>query len=146
LNPGRGKPPTNGFTKDGPRKAKGGKPKGCLNKTTISVKNALIEAFDLMGGVPALVKWARMNQTDFYKLWTRLLPIQVTGAEGGPLRIETKHDLARLSIDELSTLAGLVDKTKLARAAGGETIVGGIEITSVCIPDAVSATDEESGL
>ena len=110
-----------------------GRPKGIPNKTTLSVKQALVDAFDLMGGVPALVKWARTNQSEFYKLWCRLLPVQVTGAEGGPIKIETKHDLSRLSIDELTRMAELVDKSRLARAAGGDTTVGGIEITGVVL-------------
>jgi hypothetical protein len=93
-----------------------------------SVKEALAEAFEQMGGVPSLVKWGRLNQTDFYKLWTRLLPIQITGNDGGPIVVENKHDLSKLSIDELTTLANLVDKASIARAAAGETVAGGVAV------------------
>lgn len=65
-----------------------GRKKGVPNKTTASVKAALVEAFDKRGGVPALVKWASANETEFYKLWGRLVPHEVTGAGGGPLGIK----------------------------------------------------------
>lgn len=65
----------------------GGRPKGAVNKTTKAVKEALVEAFDELGGVPALVKWGQKNPTGFYQLWGKLMPIQaeVSGADGGPI-------------------------------------------------------------
>lgn len=56
----------------------GGRRKGSVNKTTASVKQALTEAFTQKGGVPALLKWAKANETEFYKLWGRLVPVDVT--------------------------------------------------------------------
>jgi hypothetical protein len=47
------------------------------NKTTIAVKQALQEAFQGIGGVPALTAWARDNQGEFYKLYAKLLPTEV---------------------------------------------------------------------
>lgn len=64
-----------------------GRPKGIPNKTTASVKAALVEAFQKRGGVPALVRWAKENETEFYKLWGKLVPHEVTGEGGGPLGI-----------------------------------------------------------
>lgn len=43
-------------------------------KVTISARDNLAQAFDLMGGVPALVVWGRENPTDFYRIWARLIP------------------------------------------------------------------------
>lgn len=54
-----------------------GRKKGVPNKTTASVKAALIEAFDKLGGVKALVAWARTEKTEFYKLYAKLLPTEV---------------------------------------------------------------------
>jgi hypothetical protein len=105
-----------------------GRKKGTQNKVTLSVKQALIDAFEGLGGVPSLIRWGRMNPGDFYKLWTRLLPIQITGEGGGPVVVENKHDLSKLSIDELTTLAALVDKATIARAAAGEIIAGGVSV------------------
>lgn len=114
---------------DGKVRNPAGRPKGSQNKVTISVKAALQEAFTDLGGVPALVRWARMNTTDFYKLWTRLLPLQITGNDGGPIQIvKTKHDLSKLSVEELTTLAKLVDKTSMAQAEAGEQVEGGVSI------------------
>lgn len=58
-------------------KKTGGRQKGTPNKATASVKAALEAAFDQLGGVDALVSWARNEQTEFYKLYSRLLPVQM---------------------------------------------------------------------
>lgn len=60
----------------------GGRKKGSVNKTTASVKAALTQAFDKRGGVPALLKWANEEPTEFYRLWGRLAPTEVGVAEG----------------------------------------------------------------
>lgn len=43
-------------------------------KVTTQARDNLAMAFDLMGGVPALVVWGRKNTTEFYRLWARLIP------------------------------------------------------------------------
>lgn len=43
-------------------------------KTITAARENLTLAFDLMGGVPALVAWGRQNPTEFYRLWARLIP------------------------------------------------------------------------
>jgi hypothetical protein len=55
----------------------GGRQKGVPNKSTSEVKAALTEAFDNLGGVQALVTWGTDNLTDFYKLWSKMLPTEV---------------------------------------------------------------------
>lgn len=65
-----------------------GRPKGALNKTTSSVKAALTAAFEQRGGVDALVTWANEQPTEFYKLWGRLVPHEVSGPDGAPLEGE----------------------------------------------------------
>ena len=57
-------------------KKTGGRQAGTPNKITSLVKNALIDAFEQIGGVENLVEWGRENQTDFYKLWVKVLPSQ----------------------------------------------------------------------
>lgn len=69
----------------------GGRQKGTPNKTTASVKAALEEAFVTLGGVPALAIWGADNLTEFYKLYAKLLPVQIAGdPDGAPIvqRIE----------------------------------------------------------
>ncbi len=59
-----------------------GKAKGTLSKTTVAVKEAFQLAFDGIGGVPALITWAtdEKNQGEFYKLFAKLLPVQLAGS------------------------------------------------------------------
>ena len=66
-----------------------GRPKGTPNKVTASIKQAITEAFDNLGGVPALVRWGQANPDGFYGLWGRLAPkvVVVSGPEGGALVI-----------------------------------------------------------
>lgn len=83
-NAGRRRPPNAGK----------GRKKGVPNKVTASVKAALMEAFDLRGGVPALLTWAAENPSDFYKLWGRLAPqeMQVAGELKVPLTIRVVRE------------------------------------------------------
>lgn len=54
-----------------------GRPKGASNKSTKAVKEALQEAFEGLGGVPSLVEWAKSEPTEFYKLWSKIMPTEV---------------------------------------------------------------------
>ena len=54
-----------------------GRPKGVPNKTTASIKSAISESFDKLGGVPSLVSWGDEHPTEFYALWGRLAPKEV---------------------------------------------------------------------
>ncbi|MGN6205969.1 hypothetical protein [Humibacter sp.] len=71
-----------------------GRKKGSLNKTTASVKQALIDAFEKMGGVPSLVTWGKEHPTEFYKLYVKLLPtdVQLSGKDGEPLKVIFTHE------------------------------------------------------
>ncbi len=66
-----------------------GRPKGALNKTTRAVKEALVDAFEDLGGVESLVAWAQADPGEFYKLWVKVMPTQIeaSGPEGGPIQI-----------------------------------------------------------
>ena len=55
----------------------GGRAKGTPNRSTSSVKAALQEAFDKLGGVPALVRWGKEQPGEFYKIYARLVPTEV---------------------------------------------------------------------
>jgi hypothetical protein len=62
-----------------------GSRRGKPNKATASIKEALLLAFNELGGVPALVKWGKDNPTEFYKQCTKLIPVEVTGKGGSDL-------------------------------------------------------------
>lgn len=76
------------------RKKTGGRQKGVPNKSTAATKAALQEAFEKIGSVPALAAWALQNQTEFYKLWVKLLPQELTGEDGNA--IDVKHTITWL--------------------------------------------------
>ncbi len=58
-----------------------GRPKGSVNKTTKLAKQAISEAFDELGGMDALVTWAKSdpdNMKVFYAtIWPKIIPLQV---------------------------------------------------------------------
>lgn len=60
-------------------KKTGGRTKGVPNKTTTAAKEAFALAFDGIGGVPALIEWAEENRSDFFKLYARLIPVELSG-------------------------------------------------------------------
>lgn len=66
----------------------GGRKAGTVNKITANVRDAFEQAFAQMGGVPQLVTWAKDNQGEFYKLFSRLLPVQVNADVTGHLTLE----------------------------------------------------------
>jgi hypothetical protein len=91
------RPPT-----PGPRAGKG-RPKGSLNKTTATLKEAILKAAELSGrdgkGKDGLVGYLRRVADDepkaFAGLLGRVLPLQVTGENGGPMVFHiTGHDAA----------------------------------------------------
>jgi hypothetical protein len=55
---------------------------------TKNVRLQFQHAFELIGGIPRLAHWAHAHPTQFYQLYSKLIPAQVTGADGGPLKIE----------------------------------------------------------
>jgi len=56
-----------------------GRPKGQPNKISSLAKDNIIAVFDKLGGVDKMVVWAEEHQTDFYRIYARLMPIQVEG-------------------------------------------------------------------
>lgn len=64
-----------------------GRPAGVPNKLSAAVKDNIIEVFERIGGVESMAVWATENQTQFFNLYAKLLPLQVTGEGGGPLLV-----------------------------------------------------------
>lgn len=59
----------------------GGRQKGTPNKLSSDAKEHIHAVFVRLGGVTAMAKWAQENQSDFYRIYSKLLPIDaaVTG-------------------------------------------------------------------
>jgi hypothetical protein len=95
-----------------------GRVKGVPNKTTRAVKEALAEAFERNGGVESLTTWAQANPTEFYKLWAKLLPTEISGPGGAPIPIAAiaiTEQLSKLSPEERAIVRALALKLE-----GGE--------------------------
>jgi hypothetical protein len=61
-------------------RAGAGRPKGAVNKIPRKVKEDIIEVFELLGGTQTMLEWAQAdqkNQTEFYKMYGRLAPMDV---------------------------------------------------------------------
>jgi hypothetical protein len=61
---------------------------------TIAAREAFQAAFDRIGGVERLSSWAEENPGEFYKLYGRLIPTEITGAGGEPLAPPVIHVVA----------------------------------------------------
>lgn len=72
---------------NGGKREGAGRKKGVPNKQTTAVKQCIINAFEQMGGVGNLVIWAKQNETEFYKLWGKMIPHEVTGEDGGDINV-----------------------------------------------------------
>lgn len=77
-----------------------GRPKGMPNKTTRMLKEALLQAADEAGGKDGLVGYLRTQATanpgPFMSMLGKVLPLQVTGEDGGPIQI-TRIELVPLT-------------------------------------------------
>lgn len=67
----------------------GGRTKGVPNKVSRTAKENVIAVFTRLGGTHAMAEWAKKNETDFYRLYAKLLPIEATvsGPNGGPMLV-----------------------------------------------------------
>lgn len=63
------------------------RPPGVPNKINAILKDMILQALDDAGGVSYLVEQARENPTAFMALLGKVLPMQVTGSNGGPIQI-----------------------------------------------------------
>lgn len=70
-----------------------GRPKGSPNKTTALMKDAITAVYaDLQAQVEErdhghFFIWANQNPTEFYKLASKLIPLQVSGEDGGAITV-----------------------------------------------------------
>lgn len=70
-----------------------GRPKGSPNKTTTLMKDAISAVYaDLQNQFPDrdhghFFTWASTYPTEFYKLASKLIPLQVSGEDGGAITV-----------------------------------------------------------
>jgi hypothetical protein len=63
------------------------------------IVGAFHSAFELIGGVPRLAAWAHTHETEFYKLYARLLPNQAQVDFGNDGVLKIVHSLAPTALD-----------------------------------------------
>lgn len=71
-----------------PGERRGGRQKGTPNKMTGALKDMVLEALEGAGGVEYLKGRAKDNPAAFLTLVGKVLPLQVTGEGGGPVKVE----------------------------------------------------------
>lgn len=64
-----------------------GRPKGSLDKGNAILREMIVEALDVAGGVQYLVEKAESHPQAFMSLIGRVLPMQVTGEGGGEIKV-----------------------------------------------------------
>lgn len=84
-----------------PKKKFGGRPKGATNLATRSVKQALQMAFEGIGGVESLQSWAKQNKTEFYKIWSKMLPTDVNFKSVNSMTTEELKEEAEQLLKEI---------------------------------------------
>lgn len=66
--------------------------KGIRRKNTLAVQTVFAEVFSELQKDPnkpyALNKWAKQNPDKFYVLSTKLIPVQLTGEDGDPIKVK----------------------------------------------------------
>lgn len=73
-------------------RSKTGRAKGTPNKTTALLKDAILKAAEKAGGKGGLVAYLEKqaqaeNPAPFMALLGKVLPMQVTGEDGGPVQV-----------------------------------------------------------
>lgn len=76
-------------------KKTGGRKKGTPNKVTGELKEMILGALSDVGGREYLKAQAKTNPNAFLVLVGKVLPYQVTGENGGPIRIDAPWLSAR---------------------------------------------------
>jgi len=98
-------------------KGNAGRPTGAKNKIGAQCKANVIEVFDKIGGIEGMVQWAQENRTEFYKLYARLIPTDIT--------VTTRDDVRDLTDDELALIAA-AGSIGADRPPDGTTEPGGV--------------------
>lgn len=69
-----------------PGERRGGRKAGSPNKLSTAVKDAIVRAFNEAGGHKYLKTIAATHPAVFCQLVGKIIPLEVTGANGGPIQ------------------------------------------------------------
>lgn len=97
-----------------------GRPKGVPNKITRTVRAAFEEAFRLINEDQtkpyALGEWAKKNPTEFYRLASKLIPVQVAATVDDVTELDPTQRAARI--------AAMTARLEARQEAMGQVIEG----------------------
>jgi hypothetical protein len=84
----------------------GGRTKGTPNKVNAAVKEAIVSAFNKVGGEDYLVKVAETDPRTFCALLGKVMPTQLTGAGDEPIRVanegsESARDILFAKLEQM---------------------------------------------
>lgn len=112
-----------------PGERRGGRAKGTPNATTYAVKEAIEQAFAGIGGVPALIEWARANPELFYsRVWTRILPREITADVHAD--VTTRTEVRRELVDKIVEMMRPVSAGGVGSHSNPEAAVPGRVLTT----------------
>ena len=78
----------------------GGRVAGTPNKISGAVRDNVVNVFNKIGGEEEMARWAKKNQTEFYRLYSKLLPRQVNSE----ILTDSNRQPSQLSDDELTAI------------------------------------------
>lgn len=58
----------------------GGRVAGTPNKLSGLAKDNIAAVFNRLGGTAGMAEWAQENKTQFYQIYSKLMPLQVEGS------------------------------------------------------------------
>lgn len=75
-------------------KKTGGRAPGTPNKVTLTVKENVMAVFNGLGGAQQMQSWAHRNQSEFYKIYSKLIPTDISiDPDNNKLIIEVRDHL-----------------------------------------------------
>ena len=86
-----------------------GRPKGSVNRDNRDIREMIVGALCAVGGTNYLARQAEQNPVAFMSLIGRVLPLQVSGENGGALVVDFRWADAPPTIDANVDTARVVD-------------------------------------
>lgn len=74
------------------RQKTGGRKLGVANRLTGTFRDAVQVAYNDVGGHEAFTAWAKANPTEFYRIASRLIPVEVRKTEDTTINVIIQRD------------------------------------------------------
>lgn len=73
----------------------GGRKVGVVNRLTGTMREAVQVVYDGMGGHEAFTAWAKKHPTEFYKIASRLIPVEIQKTTDTTINVIIQRDTQR---------------------------------------------------